>query len=375
MPTFSATTESTARIGAFCLALFGGPVSVSSAMRAGRVHGRPATGYLPALDGMRAIGIILVFVHHMITPLPFGGHVGVDIFFVLSGYLITDILLRERANHGSIRLKRFFIRRAARLYPALLVVLTALLIPGLIFAPSIGKYLLESALAVSYTTPLALQFWNGAAWAWRHTWSLGIEELFYLVWPVLVVTILAKGRPVVRLVMFAGGVGITLLLVALVLDSINQQGSLLLRSGGLFLGCTLAIFFRLKPSLGVPALLGWSGLGLIAGAVALSSVTHATGLPVLLACLGSVAMIGHLVRGGTGILSNILGSRPLAYVGRISYELYLWHYPLLIILSWALSSEPLFVAWAAAPLSVFLAAVTHWFLAPRVERLKFKLAG
>jgi peptidoglycan/LPS O-acetylase OafA/YrhL len=351
-------------------------VSVRFETSAARVHGRPESGYLPALDGVRAIGILLVFIHHMITPVPFGGHVGVDVFFVLSGYLITDILLRERKKHGGIRLKRFYLRRAARLYPALLVVIAALLIPGALFAPSLGKYLLENFLAVTYTTPLALQFSNGAAWAWRHTWSLGIEEMFYLVWPLLMILVLGKGQTKMRLAVMAGVGGMALLLASVALEVAGQPGSLLLRSGGLFLGCALAVFLRPQRPARIPAVAAWVGLALIGAAVAIGTLDHAaSAVPVLLTGIGSVAIIAHLVQNRGGALTVVLGCAPMAYLGRISYELYLWHYPLLIILAWAFNAEPLAVAWIAAPLSIGLAAATHAFLAPRVERLKARVSG
>ncbi|MGO4784648.1 acyltransferase family protein [Cryobacterium sp. W22_MBD10_FK3] len=331
---------------------------------------------MPALDGVRAIGILLVFVHHMITPVAFGGHVGVDVFFVLSGYLITDILLRERKAHGGIRLKRFYFRRAARLYPALLVVVAALLIPGALFAPSLGKYLLENVLAVTYTTPLALEISGGAAWAWRHTWSLGIEEMFYLVWPLLLMLVLGRGRAQGHLAGFAVGGGLALLLASVALEVAGQPGSLLLRSGGLFLGCALAIFLGRKQQVNVPAIAAWSGLALIGASVAGATIFHpASAAPVLMTGVGSVVIIAHLVQNRGGVLAGILGWAPLAYLGRISYELYLWHYPLLIILAWAFDADPIAVAWIAAPMSIGLAAVTHAFLAPRVERLKARVSG
>lgn len=340
-----------------------------------RALGRPAVGYLPALDGVRAIGIALVFVHHMVTPLPFGGAVGVDVFFVLSGYLITDILLRERKKHGVIRLKRFYLRRAARLYPALLVVVAAMLIPGALFAPSVGKYLLENLLAVTYMTPVALQVSNGAAWAWRHTWSLGIEEMFYLAWPLLMILVIGRGRTKMRLAFLAAGAGLALLLVPVVLEVAGKPGSLLLRSGGLLLGCALAVYFRRKREVRIPAALAWAGLALIAAAVTIGTISQASALPVLLTGVGTVAVIGHLVQARDGALSSILGCVPMAYLGRISYELYLWHYPLLIILGWAFKVDPVAIAWVAAPASIGLAAATHAFLAPRVEALKRGVSG
>lgn len=340
--------------------------------RSGR---QPSPGYIPALDGVRAIGIVLVFIHHAISPIQFGGQVGVDVFFVLSGYLITAILLTERSRTSHIGLKKFYLRRAVRLFPALLVVVLVLAIPGAIFAPSLGKYLLENVLAVTYTTPLALQVTQGAAWAWRHTWSLGIEEMFYLVWPLLIKVVLREGRERMRLAILAFAGGLLLLFAAVALDVTGHPGSLLLRSGGLFLGCALAVFLRRNPLFQFPPLVGWSGLALIGAAVVLATYTSAESVAVLITCTGSAFLIGHVVQNRGTRLIAALSAKPVAYVGSISYELYLWHFPLLVIFAWAFHSDLIGLAWIAAPLSIGLAAATHAILTPLVGRWKERVSN
>jgi peptidoglycan/LPS O-acetylase OafA/YrhL len=338
-----------------------------------------SSGYVPSLDGLRAVGIILVFVHHLITPLPFGGAVGVDIFFVLSGYLITSILLREYDRHGRISLRRFYLRRAARLYPALLTVMVILFVPGLLFAPSIKAYLVENALAATYTTPIALQVSDTAAWAWRHTWSLGIEEMFYLLWPVLLIGVLTQKRVRAHAVLGVTCIGLILLAAGVALEAAGEPESLLLRSGGLFLGCALAL--RTMRSSGraggwvSSSKTAWIGASIILGAVVLASMDGALALPVLLTVLGSTAILAHITSGSHGRLARLLSWAPLTYTGKISYELYLWHYPLLIISSWALDADPLSVAIVVGPLSIVAAATTHHVLTPWVERLKSRASA
>lgn len=332
--------------------------------------GRPANSYVPALDGLRAVAITLVFITHMITPIRFGGQLGVDIFFVLSGYLITSILLTEYSRDGTIRRGRFSVRRLIRLYPSLVAAVVAVFIPGLIFAPSALKYLVENVLALTYSTPLALQVNDGAAWALRHTWSLGIEELFYVAWPTALLIALRRGIAGRRLGVAALCFGILLLAVSVFLHFAGVSGSLFFRAGGLFVGCALAAFFASRPGVRVPSFFGWAGLVLIAGGVVLDTVARQEPVAVLIAVFGALGVVAHVVSEQNGKLSLFLGLLPLAYVGRISYELYLFHYPVMIILAWAFGTEPVAVALAAAPISILLAVITNKLLAPRVDKWK-----
>ncbi|GKV72803.1 hypothetical protein NCCP2145_21840 [Pseudarthrobacter sp. NCCP-2145] len=319
---------------------------------------------------MRAVGVSLVFVHHMLTPLHFGGGLGVDIFFVLSGYLITGILLKELTASGGINLPRFYIRRAIRLYPALLVALLLVLIPGLLLSPSVGKFLAENAFALTYTTPLVLEIADGASVAWRHTWTLGIEEMFYLAWPAVLLLLLRGRRPNAIAAWAVALVGTLLLLCLVAIESVGfEYGNLLLRSGGLLLGSALAIALASHPSWKISETWAWVGLASVGLGVALETVASMTGPAVVAACLGAVAMTAHFAT-GRSFASALFSTKPLAYLGRVSYELYLWHYPVLVLLSWAFAATFIEVAWIAAPLSILLATLTHRLLAPLIDRWK-----
>ncbi|WP_198517629.1 acyltransferase family protein [Microbacterium lacus] len=254
------------------------------------ISGRPAKGYLPQLDGLRAIAVALVLVYHFITPIPFAGQVGVDVFFVLSGYLITSILLAEHEHLGRIRLKLFFARRAIRLYPPLLLVIAVMLVFGLLLAPSIPKFLAETGFALTYTTPIVLEFANGASVMWRHTWSLGVEEIFYLVWPLLLLLLL-RARP--GLQWKAGavlGVGLAMAVTQVILMLDGDRMSILLRSGGLLFGCAVALCLR-QSGRRYAAAWGWAGLAAIAFGVAASTILHNESIGVLLT-LGARVRIG-----------------------------------------------------------------------------------
>jgi peptidoglycan/LPS O-acetylase OafA/YrhL len=331
------------------------------------VSGRPATNYLPALDGLRAVAITLVVISHMTTPVRFGGQ--------LAGYLITSILLSEHRRSGTIDRPRFYIRRLIRLYPALLVALIVLLIPGLVFAPSALRYVVENILAVTYTMPIALQVDFGSAWAWRHSWSLGIEEFFYLLWPTVLLIGLRKGRPSRGAAAAVATFGIALLLVAVALSWANAPGSLFLRSGAIFVGCALAVHLAAHPQVTFRAWFGWAGFMMIAAGVLLDTFGEQEPTAALLASVGTLGVVAHIVTSRHSNMSTALGVKPLAYVGRISYELYLFHYPVLIILVWALGTEPINVALLAAPIAIVLSVLTHALLAPRIDRWKSLVRG
>lgn len=133
--------------------------------------GRPTTGYLPSLDGARALAIILVVLSHITSDFLWGGGLGVDLFFVLSGFLITGILLREEERTGKIRLRRFYLRRLVRLYPELLLVVAVM---SLIFWFLISRrnLLLETLFALTYTSVFPFESgWVGQR-IWAHTWTL-----------------------------------------------------------------------------------------------------------------------------------------------------------------------------------------------------------
>jgi len=341
---------------------------VDAAIDSQPTGGRPAEGYLPQLDGLRALAVALVLVHHFITPVEFGGHVGVDVFFVLSGYLITSILLVESAKHGRVRLKRFYVRRAIRLYPPLLLVIAVLVVPGALVAPSLLRFAAETVFAATYTTPVAIELVTNASWMWRHTWSLGVEEIFYLVWPLLLMAVARLGWQLRTRALVALGTGaaMTVLQVLTTLD--GDRMSILLRAGGLFFGCAVALYLHDSPRT-FRSTWGWAGLGLVAAGVVLSTATHNGAIGVLLTVVGTTVALAHVVTGSSA-LTQALSVRPLAYTGKISYELYLWHFPVLVLLQWWTGLTFIEVALVAAPVSVAAAVGAHHLLVHRIDSWK-----
>ncbi|MGH2465005.1 MAG: acyltransferase family protein, partial [Candidatus Limnocylindrales bacterium] len=309
-------------------------------------------GFRADIEGLRGLAILLVVSYHAGLPLS-GGFIGVDVFFVISGFLITGLLLRDRQQNGSIRIGAFYARRVKRLMPAAAVVLVAtLLVASRLVAPldrpSISVDGVAAALSVAnirfaitadYFSPV------GAPSPFLHFWSLGVEEQFYLVWPALL-AIAAFRRPRLGAGIVLGAVfGASLAASILVTEASPSLAFYMLptRAWELAAGGLLAIGAGLPATLRsrVPGLLvgaaqaalglaAWTGLAAIIGAAALldSSVAY-PGVVALVPTAGTVALIaGGRQRLGPGWL---LGLGPARFLGRISYSLYLWHWPVLVL--------------------------------------------
>jgi peptidoglycan/LPS O-acetylase OafA/YrhL len=291
---------------------------------------RERLGYVPALDGLRAAAIALVVCHHYFGW-PFGGGVGVDLFFVLSGFLITSLLLEERTATGAIRLRRFYWRRARRLVPALVVVLAGYL---LLAAVKGRDELGTVAKAGFYTANLVQAYSSGQRppldpTGIGHLWSLAQEEQFYLVWP-WVLLLLARSR---RIVFWLGLLltGLLLYRYALLWRGVSLRRiyySPDLHSEGLVAGALLAAFRARRPRFAVGEAIAQASVPvalICALGLGTGDVIWAWGLPVFeLAAVGMVAAALSATA-----FASFFAARPLVWLGQRSYSLYLWHMPIL----------------------------------------------
>ena len=289
--------------------------------------------YNPALDGLRAVAIALVVADHCWVPGFEGGYFGVDVFFVLSGFLITQLLVDEYDSQGQIDLGRFYLRRLLRLAPALALMLTAYLTIGPIIWPHypLWSHIRDAALAGLYLSDYGRALW-GYPIILQHTWSLSVEEHFYLVWP-LAALLLARCAPRWRM---AGLFGIYLLSTTWRISEYESSGWVATyfradtRLSGLICGALLAICL---PRMGKISETTANAVGVFACSVLGLCLSlgfwRAPSSLVWVANLAEIAAAGLLIAASVqnSWLSKILSAPPLVGIGIISYGIYLWHYP------------------------------------------------
>lgn len=300
--------------------------------------------FRPDLEGLRGIAILLVLLCHARVPGAEAGFVGVDIFFVLSGFLITGLLVEDGERTGRIRLGAFYTRRVRRILPAAVVVLASTLLAAqVILSPLDLPRVADDGLAASlslanirFAVDATDYFAPIDASPLLHYWSLAVEEQFYLLWPVLLLVAARLGRPRVAMTALATAILVGSFILCLALTTSSGPWayySLPTRAWELAAGGLLALAApRYRWVRGpVAAGLGWLGVGLLAvGLGAIHPTTAYPGLAALLPTLGAVAIIASGgAAGSPGAI--LLGTAPLRWLGRVSYSLYLWHWPILVL--------------------------------------------
>jgi peptidoglycan/LPS O-acetylase OafA/YrhL len=350
----------------------------------------------PALDGVRALAVTAVLLFHGgVGWLP-GGFLGVDAFFVLSGYLITRLLLREWQATRRIDLTAFWARRARRLLPAFgLLVATVVVVSPLVTVPEDLRPIRGDALAalcylanwrmILRGTDYFTQ--EGTPSPLRHTWSLSIEEQFYLLWPLvlLLVLVLAHRAPVGRRLVALrcvcvlgalGSVAVGWLLSASATDPNRLYFGTDTRAVALLTGCALAAFLTDRPAVSARHSRTLAAAALGGTLVVAWLWTHADGTgtalyrgPLLLSALAVAAVLAHAGLVPTSVTARLLAAPPLPALGRISYGVYLWHWPLFEWLDSAatgLTGPALLTARVAVTL--LAATVSYWAIERPVLR-------
>lgn len=369
----------------------------SHAARAGATRAAPGVGYrkarptlklrrhhLPALDGLRAVAVCAVIAYHLQFSWARGGYLGVDVFFVLSGFLITSLLTEEVAANSRISLSAFWIRRARRLLPALVLVLGAIVLFSAVGNSALNKSTLPGDV---WSTLFYFANWHFIAGhnsyfaqflvpsPLEHAWSLAIEEQFYVLWPLIVALLVRVGRGAWRRV----AMGAT---VALVLFSVADM-ALITRGGGdltrgyfgtdsrafeLMIGALLALWLGNARSVIAPKRWyppgGWLALaglltcfGFLGGPPRWMFDGGFLGVSILTAII-----LANIALEESGVLGSVLSVQPLRWIGRISYGLYLWHWPVFVLLStattglssWQVDVLRIVITLAAATASFYL---------------------
>ena len=347
---------------------------------------------LREIQALRAVAVALVVLFHVWPAILPGGYIGVDVFFVISGFLITAHLLREYGKNGRISLRSFWVRRIRRLLPAALVVLAACVVLAFTILPSVVRldtlrqvggaaaYVLNWVLAYDAVDYLAS---DNSATVVQHFWTLGVEEQFYVVWPVLLVLVLALALKLRRtttsatvVLWSASVVGVLSFAYSIYLTWFSPSIAFFAtttRAWEFAVGAVFAALVAGWPSIvdaarehplvrraALPTLLGFA---LIIGSAFLMSAE--TPFPSGWAAFPVVGAL-LVIAGGlpqTLALPRILGWRPVQFVGDVSYSLYLWHWPPIVVFLLLVGRPPgVLEGLGIIALSVVLAALTRRFV-------------
>lgn len=320
---------------------------------------------LPGLDGLRAVAVLLVVFHHLCSQGTFGrwpalaatlkhGSFGVQIFFVLSGFLITFLLLREERRSGTIDLKRFYFRRSLRILPPALVFLGAMLVLTLLGLVSIGnRDFLFSFLFIRNA------YGTGGSPEVAHFWSLAVEEQFYLTWPFFMLLFRGRTRLTLTIALIAA-------LAVWRATEIAHFGVTAAGAESLLIGCLLAQVRDARPdwlSMSAPRL----RTGVVAVAAAVVAIVafagiaplEASGLAQTAALLAVAAIIATVAAGNVPGISTALSLRPVEWIGRLSYSLYLWQQ----VFCWSsISGRYATADWPSLIVASFLTAAFSYYV-------------
>ncbi len=315
--------------------------------------------FRPDIEGLRAVAVLLVVLYHAGVGGLSGGYVGVDVFFVISGFVITGVLLREHGRTGRTSLLGFYGRRSRRIIPAATVVIVVtVIVASIVLGVIYGD---QTAVDARWTAVFLANFHFasvGTNYLTAHQppspllnfWSLAVEEQFYLVYPTLFLVIAAlRGRWTLRAKLVVGLVAVvvasfTLSVVQTASDPTVAYFSPFTRAWELALGALVAVGTQWLLTLPRPigAVLTWGGLAAIAfGAVRFNSQTAYPGSLVAIPVVGTCLVIAGGTNTPRRAAESVLGLAPVRWIGKLSYSIYLWHWPILVIAADAAGSASL----------------------------------
>lgn len=332
--------------------------------------------FRPDIEGLRAVAILLVIFSHVESPIFPSGFIGVDVFFVLSGYLITGLLLQEIRTGGRIHFARFYARRARRLLPAaMLLVFVVCLVEAVVINPFEQYRVIKAAFATLlyssnfYFAHLSVNYFDrgSAINPLLHTWSLAVEEQFYFVWPILLL-LLTRARNSSKTILLALLTLATASFAFCIWYTSHTPMSAFFSSPARVWEFCLGALLVLVPDTFIRSAqrsCSWLGIGGFAGLLLCAQWIPSTEFPGFVAIFPALSTMAVLLAGAgapSSPIPRLLSTTPAQAVGGISYSLYLWHWPALIVAQQLFPSGSLGVRLAALAVATALAAITHWLV-------------
>jgi peptidoglycan/LPS O-acetylase OafA/YrhL len=345
------------------------------ATKAKNQNPRYVLGYNPRLDGLRGVATLCVLFYHYLVSGFQAGLYGLDIFFVISGYLITKVLLKYVSDGHS--LGQFYWNRFLRLMPALAslsvaIFLISVIFPALFNSLDLRDDVISSFLYVAnWTRAFSL---NVPAYL-GNCWSLGVEEQFYLLWPFICVFFAAKKKPVIleiTLFLLACSIAWTFWLDTHQAGYNRVVNGFDTRCSGLLIGCCLALIGRKAYGKALERMLSrfWPLAILAYSILVIFTEDHWYPAYGLITSGAAVILIAAAYHAPHSFIGKLLELPPFVFVGKISYSVYLWHYPIMLVLLYHFQLSKIAIAALGLPLSFIIGFVSYWFVEQPVLRLR-----